>query len=50
MRVVFDAGVVLAAHADWLGSRDSDLLVLGKPFGMEILTPRAFLSRVAALF
>jgi uncharacterized protein len=40
----------LAAQAEWLVSRDSDLLVLGKPFGIEVLTPRALLSRVAALF
>jgi len=40
----------LAAHASFIISRDSDLLVLGKPFGIEIITPRAFLSRVAALF
>lgn len=40
----------VAARAGFIISRDSDLLVLGKPFGIEILTPRAFLSRVAALF
>ncbi|MBI5386333.1 MAG: putative toxin-antitoxin system toxin component, PIN family [Verrucomicrobia bacterium] len=40
----------LASRARFLISRDSDLLALGKPFGIEILTPRAFLSRVAALF
>ena len=40
----------LAARAMFIISRDSDLLVLGKPFGIEILTPHAFLGRVASLF
>jgi predicted nucleic acid-binding protein len=40
----------LESQAKFVVSRDRDLLVLGKPFGIEILTPRAFLSRVAALF
>ena len=40
----------LAAHAEFIISRDTDLLVLRKPFGIEVLTPRAFLSRVAELF
>lgn len=40
----------LAAGASVIVTRDSDLLVLGKPFGIAILTPRAFLSRVATLF
>ena len=40
----------LQARAEFLISRDQDLLLLGKPFGIEILTPRAFLSRVADLF
>jgi len=34
----------LAAPAELVVSRDEDLLVLGKPFGVEIITPRAFLS------
>ena len=40
----------LAARAQFIVSRDSDLLSLGKPFGIEIVTPRAFLSHVAGLF
>jgi predicted nucleic acid-binding protein len=40
----------LRARAQFIVSRDQDLLTLRKPFGIEILTPRAFLSRVAALF
>ncbi|MCI0541812.1 MAG: PIN domain-containing protein [Verrucomicrobiales bacterium] len=40
----------LQARAQFIISRDQDLLVLGKPFGIEILTPRSLLSRVAALF
>ena len=40
----------LQARAHVIISRDQDLLVLGKPFGIEILTPRAFLNRVADLF
>jgi predicted nucleic acid-binding protein len=40
----------LGVKAKFIISRDSDLLALGKPFGVEILTPRAFLSRVADLF
>lgn len=38
----------LAAKAQFIISRDPDLLVMGKPFGVEIVTPRAFLSRLAA--
>ncbi len=38
----------LGARATLLVSRDRDLLVPRKPFGIEILTPRAFLSRLAA--
>jgi putative PIN family toxin of toxin-antitoxin system len=34
----------LAAHAKYLITRDDDLLVLGKPFGIEIITPAKFLS------
>ena len=40
----------LTARASVIITRDSDLLTLVKPFGIEVLTPRAFLSRVAALF
>jgi hypothetical protein len=29
--------------------RDQDLLVLGKPFGVEIITPRELLTRLAAV-
>jgi predicted nucleic acid-binding protein len=39
----------LQARAEFIVSRDQDLLTMGKPFGIEILTPRAFLRRVAAL-
>ena len=33
----------LAARAKYLVTRDDDLLVLGKPFGMQIITPGRFL-------
>ena len=36
----------LAARAQMILSRDPDLLALGKPFGIEVLTPRALLSRI----
>ena len=36
----------LAAGTQTLIARDSDLTVLQKPFGIEILTPRAWLSRL----
>ncbi len=36
----------LGARAEFIIGRDEDLLVLGKPFGIEILTPRAFLNRL----
>jgi predicted nucleic acid-binding protein len=36
----------LACGAKILASKDHDLLVLGKPFGVEIQTPRQFLSRL----
>ena len=36
----------LACGAKIITSKDRDLLVLGKPFGIEILTPRQFLSRL----
>jgi len=37
----------LAAGAQTLIARDPDLTVLQKPFGIEILTPRAWLSRLS---
>ena len=37
----------LSAQADFIVSRDQDLLEMGKPFGIEILTPRSLLSRLA---
>ncbi len=36
----------LAAKAPLLLARDADLTVLQKPFGVEIVTPRQFLSRL----
>jgi len=36
----------LSAGARTLIARDADLTVLQKPFGIEILTPRAWLSRL----
>ncbi len=39
----------LAAKAGFIVSRDEDLLSLGKPFGVEIVSPRGFLSRLYAL-
>jgi putative PIN family toxin of toxin-antitoxin system len=36
----------LAARANCLVTRDNDLLVLGKPFGIEMITPETFLSRL----
>ncbi len=36
----------LASGAKFIVSKDKDLLVLQKPFGIEILTPRQFLSRL----
>jgi uncharacterized protein len=35
----------LACHARIVVSKDKDLLVLEKPFGIEILPPRPFLAR-----
>jgi uncharacterized protein len=37
----------LGAGAKIIVSRDEDLLTLGKPFGIEILTPRQLLARLA---
>lgn len=36
----------LASGAKVITSKDDDLLALGKPFGIEILTPRQFLARL----
>jgi putative PIN family toxin of toxin-antitoxin system len=36
----------LASSAKIIISKDNDLLVLGKPFGVEVLTPRQFLARL----
>lgn len=38
--------VALAARAPTLVTYDKDLLVLGKPFGVEILKPAVFLKRL----
>jgi uncharacterized protein len=38
----------LAARAEFIITRDPDLLELEKPFGIQILTPRSFLSRLQA--
>ena len=37
----------LSAGVQIVVTRDGDLLVMGKPFGVEILTPRALLSRLS---
>jgi predicted nucleic acid-binding protein len=34
----------LAARAKYLITRDDDLLALGKPFGIETITPPRFLA------
>lgn len=34
----------LAARATYLVTRDDDLLALGKPFGIEMITPTSFLA------
>ncbi|HOB99328.1 MAG TPA: hypothetical protein PKM43_11350 [Verrucomicrobiota bacterium] len=34
---------VLAVRAGFVVTRDDDLLALGKPFGVEIITPARFL-------
>ena len=39
----------LAARASYIISRDPDLLVLEKPFGISIVTPRQLLSRLEEL-
>ena len=38
----------LAATAQYLVSYDNDLLVLGKPFGVEVVRPAGFLRRLKA--
>lgn len=38
----------LAARAQFIVSRDPDLLEMEKPLGIEILTPRALLNRLRA--
>ena len=38
----------LGAQAKYIVSRDPDLLVLEKPFGIEIVTPRTLLSKLSA--
>ena len=40
--------MALAARAQFIVTYDHDLLVLGKPFGVEILKPAAFLKRFSA--
>jgi uncharacterized protein len=37
----------LAAGAKIIVTRDDDLLALGKPFGIQIITPRELLARLA---
>ena len=37
----------LAAQAKYLVTRDHDLLVLEKPFGIQVVSPRRFLSLLA---
>jgi predicted nucleic acid-binding protein len=36
----------LGAGAKWIISRDEDLLVLEKPFGISIISPRELLARL----
>ncbi|HEX3719512.1 MAG TPA: putative toxin-antitoxin system toxin component, PIN family [Verrucomicrobiae bacterium] len=36
----------LASGAETIISKDSDLLILRKPFGIEIVTPRQFIERM----
>jgi hypothetical protein len=40
----------LEAGAKIIVSRDEDLLALGKPFGIEIITPRQLLANLAGIF
>jgi len=36
----------LVARAQYIVSRDNDLLILQKPFGISVVTPRAFLHEI----
>ena len=36
----------LASHAEFIVTKDKDLLVLEKPFGVEIVTPRDFFRKL----
>lgn len=40
-------GCALAAKAQFIVTHDPDLLVLEKPFGIEILRPREFLRKIS---
>lgn len=40
----------LGAGAKFIVTRDEDLLILGKPFGIEIITPRDLLVRLSRPF
>ncbi len=40
-------GCALAANATFIVTHDPDLLVLEKPFGIEILRPREFLRKIS---
>lgn len=40
-------GCALAADASFIVTHDPDLLVLKKPFGIEILRPREFLRKIS---
>jgi predicted nucleic acid-binding protein len=37
----------LGAGAQWIISRDEDLLVLQRPFGISVISPRELLARLA---
>ncbi|HEY1661244.1 MAG TPA: putative toxin-antitoxin system toxin component, PIN family [Verrucomicrobiae bacterium] len=40
-------GCALAANASFIVTHDPDLLILKKPFGIEILRPREFLRKIS---
>ena len=42
-------GCALAAGAATIVTHDADLLTLGKPFGVEMVKPTAFVARIQAL-
>jgi hypothetical protein len=42
--LLFSLACALAACAQYLVTRDDDLLALGKPFGIEMITPAGFLA------